>query len=293
VHQSILSFARKRYLWLALGLAALSIGAYAVHRPMSPPNGGSWLGYTLGSIAAALILWLTALGIRKRRYQSTLGTVQGWVSAHVYLGLALLVVATLHTGFQFGWNVHTVAYGLMVLVIASGIVGVVAYVRLPQQMSANRGNFTREQMLAELGDLDARAIRVAQGLPAAFRDAAQSNRDRTRIGGSVLAVLTGADRSQALLPTASGGATVRRNPDQSELLDWLGAELARSTVSERTQSISELISVVGARRVVLRRLRRDAQVRAWLQIWLYVHVPATLALLAALIAHVVSVFLYW
>jgi hypothetical protein len=30
-----------------------------------------------------------------------------------------------------------------------------------------------------------------------------------------------------------------------------------------------------------------------MQIWLYFHVPLTIALLAALTAHIVSVFLYW
>jgi hypothetical protein len=29
-------------------------------------NGGSWYGYTLGTIGALLILWLTMLGMRKR-----------------------------------------------------------------------------------------------------------------------------------------------------------------------------------------------------------------------------------
>ena len=42
-------------------------------------------------------------------------------------GLSLIVIVTLHTGFQFGWNVHTLAYGLMLLVIVSGIFGIVVY----------------------------------------------------------------------------------------------------------------------------------------------------------------------
>ena len=40
-------------------------------------------------------------------------------------------MATLHAAFQVGWNVHTLAYVLMLLVIASGIYGVVNYARLP------------------------------------------------------------------------------------------------------------------------------------------------------------------
>ena len=33
--------------------------------------------------------------------------------------------------------------------------------------------------------------------------------------------------------------------------------------------------------------------KSWLQSWLFIHVPATFALIAALSAHVISVFFYW
>ena len=44
---------------------------------------------------------------------------------------------------------------------------------------------------------------------------------------------------------------------------------------------------------LLARLRRDISYKAMMDIWLYLHVPLTFALLAALTAHVISVFFYW
>ena len=44
---------------------------------------------------------------------------------------------------------------------------------------------------------------------------------------------------------------------------------------------------------LLARARRDLRYKARLDLWLYLHVPLAVALLAALAAHVVSVFLYW
>ena len=128
-HQSFLQYARLRYFKLALLISLLSAVAYVVYRPPQGSYGGSWVGYTLGTIGALLILMLLWFGVRKRRYRSNVGQVQGWLSAHVYLGTSLIVIVTLHAGFEVGWNVHTLAYVLMLLVIASGMIGAYAYTR--------------------------------------------------------------------------------------------------------------------------------------------------------------------
>ena len=44
-------------------LCVVAIAAYALVDVSPRHNGGSWLGYTLGTIGALLIVWLALLGI--------------------------------------------------------------------------------------------------------------------------------------------------------------------------------------------------------------------------------------
>lgn len=226
MHESMLDYAKRRYLKIAVALCVVSIIAYAWHDPLSPPNGGTWLGYTLGGIGAALILWLTALGVRKRSYSSSLGTLRGWTSAHIYLGLALIVVATLHTGFQFGWNLHTLCYALMLIVIGSGIFGMVVYLRYPQLMSSNRAGIKPDVLLEEINDLDQRALRVANEMPRRFGDVLRSNREGTRVGGSTRAILGGVDLSTIDLPLLAERRSRCRIPSRPPcLIGWVMSSL--------------------------------------------------------------------
>ena len=133
--ENVLNISNNLFFKWALGLSLLSIALYILDDPRVAPNGGTWLGYTLGTIGALTIVFLTLFGVRKRSYRSNLGDLKYWLSAHVWLGLALVVIATLHTGFQFGWNVHTLAYVLTMLVVFSGIWGVYMYLRFPSLMS--------------------------------------------------------------------------------------------------------------------------------------------------------------
>src|SRR3954447_21768444 len=142
-HEGFLRHKSFRWLKVALALCLAAILAYALIDQQPRPSGGTAYGYTLGAIATLLILWLTLLGVRKRAMTRGRWSLKGWTSAHVYLGLSLVVIATLHTGFDFGWNVHTLAYALMMLVILSGLYGIAAYSLLPARLSDSRAEMTR------------------------------------------------------------------------------------------------------------------------------------------------------
>lgn len=292
MHESLLAYRNRRYLWLALIVVGAAIAAYWLDDPQEPPNGGTVLGYTLGTIGALLILWLTWFGVRKRRYASTMGTVQGWLSAHVYLGVALVIIVLLHAGFQFGWNVHTFAFVLMLMVVLSGFYGVVVYMRYPERMSTNRGGAPRTELIDQLDDIDRRSIRVADNLGAEFAEFVASGVQRTQLGATLWERLRGHDSSQILV--RQGGQTqIVANPEQETALDWLAEQQSRAGDAETAAAIGELSALIRNKRRLLRQLGEDLKLQAVLEIWLYVHVPLTAGLLAALVVHIVSVFMYW
>ena len=80
-------FNYKRFIFLkwALVVVLISSLAYAIDQPRITANGGTWLGYTLGTLGALLIVWLMWFGVRKRQYFNQSGSLRAWVSAHIYL----------------------------------------------------------------------------------------------------------------------------------------------------------------------------------------------------------------
>ncbi|MGZ5112119.1 MAG: hypothetical protein ACXWHC_06975 [Usitatibacter sp.] len=275
-HYSILEYARFRWFKAAVALSAVASAVYLWHEPPLKPYGGTWLGYALGTIGAVLILWLLWYGVRKRRYRSTAGTVQGWLSAHVYLGTALVVIVTLHTGFELGWNVHTLAYVLMLLVVFSGFYGVFVYLRVPQAMTENLGEDTLEAIVLRIADIDRVMREKALSLPDTLFALIDRSVAGTRLGGGFLRLMTGRDRS---CPTA---AAVR---------EWSG--VAKRLTGDVAKLDKEVYGMLLAKHQMLERARRDLRHKAIIDLWLYFHVPLAFMLLAALIAHVVSVFIYW
>lgn len=303
MHDSILSFKRQRYLWVAFLLCLASLIAYFWHQPVgAPPNGGTWLGYTLGGIGAALILWLLWFGIRKRRYRSGVGTLRGWLSAHVYLGSSLILIALLHSGFQVGWNVHTLALTLMLLVIFSGFFGVFAYLRYPALMTRNRDNATRDAMIEEIAELDQAALQLADAVDPAIHAIVLRSIERTVLGGGVWAQLTARDGSaealenlrQAASSKEKGGDKAAPAANRGQTMIVMVDFLAGQTKSDKqSENLRKLIDLMTRKKVLAERVARDIQLQALMEIWLYVHVPLSIALLGALIAHVVSVLFYW
>jgi hypothetical protein len=287
-HISFLAYDNFRFLKIAVAAVAVSIVLYVVVTPYGERYGGGWAGYTLGTVGALLIVWLTWFGYRKRAYDpegkyaraSAAAAAEAHppedpsrlarrLSAHVYLGLALLIIATLHTGFHFGWNIHTLAYALMCVVIFSGIFGVFAYARYPRLMTQNRESQTMAQMQAQVTAIDAELRRRVMPLDDRMTRIIRDSIDGTPIGGSRWRQMSG---HYPDCGTARAIAELRTRPDGNEET-W---RLLRAKLDEKGALVA--------------RLRRDVRYKALMDIWLYLHVPLTFALLAALTAHIIAIF---
>ena len=265
-------------------LCIAAITAYAWHEPPTSypkPYGGTWLGYTLGTLSAVLVVWLMLLGVRKRSYRSSLGTVQGWTSAHVYLGSTLVVLATLHCAFEFGWNVHTLVYVLMLAVVTSGFFGLYAYIRYPALMSGNMSGETLNATALKIDDLDRRCRKLALDLPddinAMVMRATRSKSRESKLGSGFRRMLAGTDA---------------RCPAREACSALLAYDSER-LIPAQSNPFEQLLSEMTRKSALTDRIRADLRVRALLVFWLFFHVPLSFGLLAALIAHVVSVFYYW
>jgi len=263
----------RRFFWLKIAsvLSGLAWLGYALIPVSDGPYGGTWFGYVLGSAGAGLIGWLTMLGVRKRAITRGVWSLKGWVSAHVWLGLSLIVIATLHTGLRLGWNLATLAWSLMVLVIATGIYGVIAYATLPAAFSRASDRQTRAEMIDGLRAIDRQLLEAAQPLNAGAAQAVRAAMDQDAFAAGLLRRLAGHDPGCATLAAIS------------QLRDANAPDAGTARV----------IGLLAKRHAVLDRVRQAMRQRALLEVWLRVHVPVTLALIAALVAHVISVFYYW
>jgi hypothetical protein len=90
------------------------------------PGGGSTPGLVLGIVGGLIIVFECALWLRKTkpfRTRRIFGTAQSWMKAHIWLGLLVLPLAVMHSGFAFGGTLTSIVMWLLLIVIASGIFG--------------------------------------------------------------------------------------------------------------------------------------------------------------------------
>jgi len=70
-------------------------------------------------------------------------------------------------------------------------------------------------------------------------------------------------------------------------------ERQEQVTGKQAPPIEQIVVLLEKKAAALSRLRGYIQRRALLEVWLFVHIPLTFVLIAALVAHIISVFFYW
>jgi hypothetical protein len=204
-------------------------------------------------------------------------TLQGWLSAHIYLGGTLLVLATLHTGFRFSWSVHTLSYALLLIVSVSGYYGLYMYTLYPRIMTQVLGQDTLDVIIKQIAEIDEQARVLALDMPEDVNLLLLKSRMETRIGSSLYQMLTGV---QLNCPTAFA----------AKQLQLLGTKYVKN---EQMKTLSELYGLVLKKKTLVNRAHIAVMLKARMDAWLYLHVPLSVALMASLCVHILAILLYW
>ena len=190
----------------------------------------------------------------------------------------------------------------MVLVIASGVYGVAAYTRYPRIITDHRAQATREGWIDEVLELNERAIQLADQVGPDVHRFVLRSAEKVRVGGTWRQQLLGgqSDGSPELAAMAeilrkklaASGKERAAAADSEQVILLTEDKIVMSERDPAVERLKQLLELLTRRNDLAARVNYDVQVHARLQIWLYLHVPLSAALLAALAAHIVAVFLY-
>jgi hypothetical protein len=259
------------------------------------------------------------LWFRKKVRAWRIGRAQAWLRAHIWLGLVCLPLLVLHSGFRLGGVLSTVLMVLLVIVIVSGIWGLVLQQWLPGYMLDRVAAETiysqiegqSRQLLVEARDL----VRVTCGaMPEeAEAESADGWNERSesfvvvgavrkvgRVQGKVLEtrvagpVVAGSEGLRVFFDGAVDAYLRKGRRSDSPLVDRERARQLfqglRNNVPPAARAAVDTLEGLCAQR---RQLDLQARLHFWLHSWLWVHLPLSAALAGLMFWHMWAALYYW
>lgn len=127
-----------------MSIIAALIGVAAAMLHIVTPHVRAGVDHRLwfGVAAGALVVFASALGLRRRWLRLRVGSLVSWRHAHNVFGSLALVLALLHADMNPGGALTTVLLGALFFVWVSGVVGSVIQATVPRLMTSRLGRET-------------------------------------------------------------------------------------------------------------------------------------------------------
>lgn len=230
-------------------------------------------GWILTAVMVAQLLF----HIRKKLPASPLGRAATWLKMHVYLGYVTIAVFLFHTSFSMPeTTLEWALWGLFVLVVASGLVGLYLTNSVPGKLQQQHGEqITFDQIptvrLNLFREVDALVLETVT--PDGSSEVSDFYVNRLR----------GYFRKPQHLRAHLRGS---RRP-----LERISSEIADL---ERRVNAPDRKALSSIRKLVTAKFDLDHQytVQGLLHSWLFVHIPATYSLIVLSILHVAVVYAF-
>lgn len=270
VKENFVNYRKFRWLWITILMFGMFVLLYVFNNSLDRPRGSTTLGYIYGGLATFFIFYLMWYGIRKRSYTFYATPLVGWLSAHVWIGILLIVIVPLHSGFEFGPNVSTLAYGLLLGTIVTGFWGAFNYLLLPKEIISQHGGMSVRDLIGRIHHTDDEISFLETDKSDAFEGMLYS-------------------LDEPFKPSFRQLVFSKETPSFIEDLDQLNlSSLPRNEVDAAIQA-SNLIK---EKKILINKLRHEMKTHFSLNFWLYFHIPLAFSLCIAVAIHLFSVFYF-
>jgi hypothetical protein len=274
--------------WIFTCAAVSVLGAVLyiphAHSSIGAPSGRSVLGLVFGTAGYGLMVYAALLGVRKKFPLYRAGRASTWMRGHLWLGLLSFPMLLFHSGFAAKGPLTACLMVLLILTIATGVLGALIQHFLPTLMTR----------LVPLETIYEQIPNIRERLRAEADEMVSHVLEPAGVRGFVWG---------ARPPGSEGVATVDLDIEPWTRLQEIYSDTIRPFLLEPDQVQNECadkersVALFAALRIRMpasvqavvtdleeiceehRQLRRQKVVYQVLHAWLLVHVPASLALL--------------
>ena len=276
-------------------ILAVAVAAYIPYASgSSRVSGGTTMGVAYGIAGFGCMVFVTLLSVRKKFPIWRIGRAQRWMRGHLWLGALSLPLILLHAGFLFGHGLTSLLMWLFVVVYASGVYGAWLQHTMPRRILRDVPMETiyeqiaqvREQLLDEADTVVAEASGKLEVAVPPAASGATALATVMRVDADVTAPLR-EFYVQEMRPFVQ--APSRTHPLANETSAAGRFDKLRPLVPIGLHAaIADLESICEEER----QLMRQERMHGVLHVWLLAHVPASFALMALAIAHIIGALRY-
>lgn len=216
--------------------------------------------------------------------RNALGTMAGWLSAHVWYGIAAALLVWFHGGGRCGSTMGLLLNGLSYFVIGSGLLGAAFWALGPTWLTRAERELSLEKASALREHFDRKCAAAQEA-----RDTAPARREQAAAEAAAKSVE--AEAAAAAADGSKDKQLTKAKKDADKELKKANAAVA--AIDKEAAALPEELQVLeGQRDRVRREASRLERYRVLLRGWRLFHVPCSIALLALVGVHVLSIWYY-